>query len=222
MNDTQERKLDKFKREQVFYADSAADFASATAGAMMDKAALIAEIERLAAEQISGFDDKRQAFDRLENARDNVEEDLEQINFAARAADDELENLAAKFRLPYRFTDETLMATARSFQTDASPHRAAFVELGLPDDFLVDLANDIAAFETAANASDSALEEHAQATGALNDSFRRGMEQSKKQDAVVRIKYRNAPGKLAAWTVASHLERAPKGTGGTPTPTPTV
>jgi hypothetical protein len=51
---------------------------------------------------------------------------------------------------------------------------------------------------------------HAEATGGLNASFRKAMALSSKRDKRVRMKYRDNPAKLAAWTVASHLERTPK------------
>lgn len=47
-------------------------------------------------------------------------------------------------------------------------------------------------------------------TGGLFDAAHRGMANGRKLNAIVRVKYDNDPQKLAAWTVASHLEKAPK------------
>lgn len=212
MNDSQQRKMDKFLREDVFMKDNAADFPADSPG---DKTAnvfadLITEIQTLAANQISGFDDKRQAFDNVEDARDNLIEDLEQINLAAKAFADEVNGIENKFRMPRKPTNQTLLATARSFAADAVEHQAKFIEYGLPVDFLADLQADIAAFETASASADSAEESHAEATGGLADAFRRGTALSKKLAAIVKIKYRDNAGKLASFVVASHLERAPQ------------
>jgi hypothetical protein len=80
-------------------------------------------------------------------------------------------------------------------------------------------------FFSAARADwESAMEGHAEAAGAIDALFRDMMAQSRKRSAIVKIKYRDNPGKLAAWTVASHLESAPKRNSGegdsTPPPNP--
>lgn len=222
MTDNQERKDDKFKRENVFMSDNAADFPLNSPGDKIAKqqTTLIAEIQTLAAEQISGYDDKAQAFANLEAARDNVDEDLEQINLAAIALADDIPGIDSKFRLPRKPSDETLLATARSFHADAAPHAEKFVECGLDAVFLADLQADIDAFEQAAAAADSAAAGHAGATSMLADAFKRGMVMSRKLNSIVKIKYRDNAGKLGAWTVASHLERAPKKPKGDPKPPP--
>lgn len=222
MNDNQERKLDKFQRESAFMTDHAADFPKDSPGEKTAKqlADLISEIQTRAAAQISGFDDKAQAFALAKAARKNLVDDLKQMNLAAKAVAGEIAGIENKFRLPRRTTNATLSATARSFHADAAPHEAKFIEYGLPADFLADLQADIDAFEQAAATADSAGESHAEATGALAAAFKSGMALTRKLEAIVKIKYRDNAGKLAAWTVASHLERAPKPPKVEPQPTP--
>ena len=48
------------------------------------------------------------------------------------------------------------------------------------------------------------------ATGGLKDAAKRGMKNGDKLNNIVRIKYKDDPQQLAAWTVASHLEKPPK------------
>lgn len=212
MNDSQTRKFDKFQRESVFMSDNAAGFPANTPGNKKAKelAALITEIQTLDATQTSGFDDKRQSHAVKDTAEDNLREDLEMINFAAKAFADEVPGAEEKFRLPRSQNEQVLLAKARSFLADAEPLEAKFIECGLPADFLADLQADITAFEQAAAAADSAGEAHSAATGALADAFKRGMSLSGKLGSIVKIKYRDNAGKLAAWTTASHLERAPE------------
>ena len=45
---------------------------------------------------------------------------------------------------------------------------------------------------------------------ALDALFRDMMALSRKLSAIIKLKFRDNSGKLAAWTVASHLERPPK------------
>lgn len=212
MNDSQQRKINKYQREDVFMKDNASDFPADSPGDLTAKALanIINEIQTLAAEQVSGFDDKRQAFDNLEDARDDLFDDLRLINLAAKALANEINGIEEKFRMPRKPTDGILLATARSFAADAVQYRNQFIEYGLEADFLTDLQDDIVAFESAADAADSAEESHAEATGALYEAFRQAKVKSEKLGAIVKIKYRNDAGKLAAYVVASHLERAPK------------
>lgn len=220
MTDNQERKLDKFGRVSVFMSDNTTDFPLNSPGDRTRKelGALVSEIQALAAEQISGMDDKAQAFANLERDRDALDDDLEKINLAARAMADEAAGIENKFRLPRKPSDATLLATARSFLADAVPHEAMFVEYGLAADFLADLQADINAFEQSSAAADSATEAHSGATGALAAAFRQGIKLSGKLNSIVKIKYRDNAGKLASWTVASHLERAAR----KPKPAPTT
>jgi hypothetical protein len=212
MNDSQTRKFDKFQRESVFMSDNAADFPLNTPGNKKAKelATLIIEIQTLDAAQTSGFDDKRQSHAVKDTAEDNLREDLEMINFAARAFADEVPGAEEKFRLPRSQNEQVLLAKARSFLADAAPLEAQFIECGLPADFLGDLQADITAFEQADASADSAAESHSAATGALADAFKRGMALTGKLESIVKIKYRDNAGKLAAFVVASHLERAPQ------------
>ena len=66
------------------------------------------------------------------------------------------------------------------------------------------------AFQTARDQADSAGEDYGEAVGALDALFRELMEHSRQRAALVKLKYRNNPGKLAAWAIASHLEQPPK------------
>ena len=60
------------------------------------------------------------------------------------------------------------------------------------------------------------MPEERELTSKLTDWIVQGMRAHRILDGIVRIKYANNVGKLAAWTTASHIERAPKPA--TPTP----
>lgn len=220
MKDVIRRKLDKFEREEAFMADNAVDFAAGTPGAAASAAlsAVIAEIQGLAAEQVSGGSTAAQAFGNQEDALDNLIAFIKKMNLAARAFDDEIPGSREQFRMPRNRSQQNVLATARAFHTDSEPLEAKFVEYGLKSTFRVGLLTAIDAVDAAAQSADLNIEQRAAATGGLFDAARRGMNLSRKLNSIVRIKYADNPAKLAAWTVASHLERAPQKK---PSPAPT-
>lgn len=95
------------------------------------------------------------------------------------------------------------------------------MEYGLRPTFRNELNAAIAAADAAADSAVSHVGQRAAATGGLFDAARRGMSLSRKLNSIVQIRYADDPAKLAAWTVASHLERLPRRAAATnPTPTP--
>lgn len=222
MEDSIKRKLDKFEREKMFMADNATDFPSGETGAVTAAAlsAVIAEIHILAARQVSGASTSAMAFGNQEDALDDLIASIRKMNLAARGFDDEIPGSRDQFRMPRNRSLQNILATARAFHADATPISAKFEEYGLRGTFLDDLQAAIVAVETAAQSADSNVGQRAAATGGLFDAARRGLFLSRKLNSIVRIKYADNPAKLSAWTVASHLERAPTRTAANPTSTP--
>lgn len=212
MHDAHRRRMDKFDREDVFMTENAADFPAGSPGAVVTGQikANTAQILTADAEQTSGFDDKNQALAVKGDDRDVLIDNLESIVLAAKGIGDEIPGIAEKYRMPEARSDQNLIAKANSFYADSEADEAKFIEFGLEEDFRAELKTAREEFETSADAADAALEEHSEATGTLDTLFRETMILSRKREAIVKIKYRNNPGKLAAWTVASHLERPPK------------
>lgn len=212
MNDAQRRKIDKVDREEVFFTENAADFSG---NALVDKYTPLINTEKAKilafdALQTSGYDDRRQAQEIYENRRDELIDIIDQYVLAADIVDDEIEGTAAKFRKPYPRTDQNLIAKATSFAADALPIRAELIEAGLPAELFTEITAVRDAFQQAALVHDAAEEKHAEGTGGMSASFRLIMDYSRKRAKAVKMKYRNNPAKMASWTVASHLDRAPK------------
>jgi len=211
MRDSIRRKLDKGEREQAFMADNAADFPSGPgATSAVLHTAIIDEMNTLAAQQISGFAGKQAEVDIKGNALDAMKEIIDQMNRAANAFTDEIPGSDMKFRKPRNRSQQNIRATALAFLTDGSPIKAKFIEYGLADTFIDDLQAAIDAYDAAVNAEDTSESHQAAATGGMADAAKRLFANGKKLDSIVRIKYANNPQKLAAWTVASHLEKAPQ------------
>lgn len=212
MNDNVRRKLEKFEREQQFMNDNLADFAGGVGeAATIEQAAIIDEMHTLSGEQASGESSKAQETANQEDLLDQLTGFLKQMNLAANAFDMDVPGSDTKFRMPRNRAQHALLATARAFHTDSAPPlEQKFKDYGLAGTFRADLQQLIDNIEAASDAQDAGIEKRAAATGGLTDAARRGMKVSRRLNSIVRIKYANNSKKLAAWTVASHLERAPE------------
>lgn len=212
MEDVIRRKLDKFDRQKAFFTEYAADFPAGTPGANVAavNAAIVAEMNELAGDQFSGDGSMRQATSDKDELLDDLSILLRNINRAANAFEDEIPGTDQMFRLPRNRSEDNLLATARSFHEDATPFKDQFIEYGLEADFLEELEEFVTDIEAANLRGDTSGEQRAGSTGGLTDAAKRGMANSRRADSLVRIKFARNPQALAAWTVASHLERAPK------------
>lgn len=192
--------------------DNAADFPVGSKGKECAdvEAAIIEEMRARAGEQLSGTGAARQSTSDKADDLDDLSELIRHINLAANAFESPEPGSDKMFRLPRNRSQQNLLATARAFHADATPMAATFVEYGLPANFLETLQALIDEIDAAGFAAASGTEQQAGATAGLMDAARRGTDNSRRLDAIVRIKYNADPQKLAAWTVASHLERAPK------------
>jgi len=143
-------------------------------------------------------------------ARAALREDLKFINRTARAMAVEITGLDDKFRIPPHKSDAELAAAARAFVIDATPLKADFVRYGLPNDFLEDLNDDIAAFEQATAVRNQSVENQTASTAAIDAAIERGMKALKQLDAIMRNVLRDDIAMLTAWMTASHVERVPR------------
>lgn len=221
MQDGTRRKLEKFEREDAFMKDNAADFPGGSPGATAaaTHVDIIDEIRDMAADQVSEGGELSQSFGNKEDSLDRIVATIRNMNRAANAFEDEVPGSNLLFRMPRNQSQQNLLATARAFHQDSvAPLEAKFIAYGLAPTFRADLQAEIDSFDAAGTAADTSEAQKAAATQGLIDAARRGMKNSAKLNAIVRIKYENDSKKLAAWTVASHLEKAPATKKTTPTP----
>lgn len=218
MNDSQRKKTDKLDREDAFMIDNTADFPAPTKAAAQTTEINAERTKVLAfdAKQTSGFDDKRQAQAIYDDNRDELIDLIDKHVLAGKIVDDDIPGTAEKYKKAYPRTDQNLIAKATSFHTDGEAIKEALAEAGFTTEDRARLITVRDAFQQAALARDTSEEHHAEASGGMNASFKKMMDLSRRRDKNVRMKYRDNPAKLAAWTVASHLDRAPK-----PKPAPT-
>jgi hypothetical protein len=115
--------------------------------------------------------------------------------------------IAGKFLMPHSNGDQSLLNSARAFQTDAAAFSAALIGLGLPADFITHLGADITAFETAVTAKGAAQSTQGGATGGIADAAHQAAIALHILDTVVKNTYKANPQKLAEWAIASHVEK---------------
>lgn len=210
MNDLERNYYNAFVRVRDFGAENAADFPVNSAGGNGFAAvgAAVDEMEQSGATQASGAGGQMTAQKGVVIAE--VREDLRAINRTARALAVDDHSIGELFRMPYGNNEQTLLAAARAFLTNATPVKAQFIEYGLPDDFLEDLQADITAFEQAVSGKSAATGEKISATATIGNAVDKGLNALRRLRAIVPNRYRDNPAKLAAWTSTSHVERTAK------------
>lgn len=210
MEMSQQRRLNKFEAELVFIRDNAADFPPTSPGGAAAEGLrqAVALIHSLAGDQASSA--ARRGFAVKDELLQDLIELLRKMNRAAKALADDVDGIEDLFRLPRRRSDEIWMATARAFYNDSAAFDAEFQEYDLPQTFRADILSLITKIEAAQSGADSAREQTGGATGGLVAAVRDAGRFSRKLNAIVRNKFFNDPRRLAAWTIASHTERAPK------------
>ena len=130
----------------------------------------------------------------------------------------QFDGISDKFRFRRNSSDASLLAKGRAFHSESGPYEANFIDYDMPADFRTVLNTTCDAFEASFSSTASATAEHVAATAEVISNNRQGMIIVRTLDGVLKNKYANNPGKLAAWISASHVEKAPKTKPKPPTP----
>lgn len=210
MNDQVRNYYNTFVRVRDFGAENAADFPAGSAGAVNFAAiaAAVDEIEASGATQASGA--TRESTVNKSVALAELLADIRAVNRTARAIAVDNPAVGELFRMPRGSSEQNLLAAARAFVTDAAPLESQFTNYGLPTDFLADLQADIASVEQSVTGKSAAIDNRVGATASIGATVEAALNALRRLRAIVANKYRDDPKKLAAWTSASHVERAPK------------
>ena len=220
MDDESRNYYNTFVRVRDFGDENVADFKAGTEGAnnFGITAAQVKILEQSGAKQISGVSVQTTRHKSITIAE--IRADIRTINKTARSLAVDNPAIADLFRMPAGNNEQTLLAAARAFLTNATPLEAQFIAFDMPVDFLTDLQNDIAEFEQSLTEQSSAIDGRVSATAAIGNAVKTGLDALRRLRAIVTNKYRDNPAKLAAWTSASHVTRPPKKKKEKKTPTP--
>ena len=115
-----------------------------------------------------------------------------------------------QFRMPRTKTYQDLLNRAQAFLEAVGPIKSAFVERDLPVDFDEQLAGLIAEFTTATQLKASGLADQVQGTAGVRAATLNGVDIVRELGAILKVRYENDPGLMAAWKSASHIERPPR------------
>jgi hypothetical protein len=114
------------------------------------------------------------------------------------------------FPHPSGEADNELIAETRAVAAKAIENQADFTERGLTAEYLSSGAALVDAFEATLDATNTALSHRGAAVGGKKSAYREADEFFDELDIFIRNHYHDQPAKLAAWKIASHVERAPK------------
>jgi len=221
MDDRQRRKLDTLSRLDDFGLAHASDFAPNSVGKQLftEISILADRLAGFATSQVSGRALAQHGTTTRTDAREDLRMDLEAMYRTARALANENPGIEAKFRFPFRASDQELLAAARSIAENAVPFSAQFIAFELPATFLEDLNEDILTLETAISTQATGRSKSAAARAEMNEGLEAADIARRKLNAIVKNKYANDPGVLAEWVSASHTVRAPRYAQPPPVPT---
>jgi hypothetical protein len=211
MNDSQVRVLDASQRVRAVAAARSTDFPAASRQAelvsLLDTA--IKQVEELAAKQISAILDGQKSVEQKKAAIKSLLALLRAINQTARSINEQFPGLADQFKMP-RDIEQDILNRARAFITNATPIATEFTTRCLPATFPADLQAAIEAVEAAGTHKANALAAQTAATAGLAAAIKRLLSIQRELNAIMRNLYSQDPASLAAWTTASHIQRAPK------------
>lgn len=220
MNDNDRRRLEMFERVNKFGVDNAADFPNGTIANTLFKSlvTITAQVHADSGGQQSGFSEAAQQYEIKETAREDLRDAMSQITRTARSMEYAFDGIWNKFKWDRSMNDENLLAKARAFVIEATPYQADFVAYGMPATFITDLTALADALEASFTSAAGAVAEHVAATAAAAANVSAGMDIVRQLTGIVKNKYVNNPGLLAAWVSASHVEKPPKKKPEPPTP----
>jgi hypothetical protein len=210
MNDSDRRRYEMQLRVNQFGIDNAADFTGIAAAKLTQLGTLIDTVQTKSAAQQLGFGESAQQFEVKNTARENLRDEMSDISRTAKSMEYAFDGISSQFQFQRNMNDADMLAKARAFYTESLTYNADFISYGLPSTFRADLNSAADAFEASFSSTATATAEHVAATAEISSKIREGMIIVRILDGIVKNKYANDPGKLAAWLSASHVEKAPK------------
>lgn len=213
MNDEQRRRYDRLLRARDYGLSHAADFPAASKGgaSIASLGQIINSINDLDASRSTARRYAKQGTDAKKLAVENLRNSLKAISRTAATMALDSPELKDKFRAPAaKLNRQDLIALARSFHTEATPIKAKFIEYEMDANFLVDLDNQIKAFDEADTQQNSHINRSSENRAALDNQLASGEAELSRLDTSVRNKFAADTAALAAWDSARRIERAPQ------------
>lgn len=143
-------------------------------------------------------------------ARQNIRDYLSTLGQTARSVARKTPGFDKNYPPPSGMDDTELLNEARAVAPKALADQAIFIGRGLTLAFLTSIDEYIADFDASQDVSNVADGSRGAAVGEKNDAYEKGLDDVDVINDFIRNFYRNQPAKLAAWKIASHVERSAK------------
>ena len=141
---------------------------------------------------------------------DELRADMRAVNQMAKGLPKaEFPGVRELFLMPRSGSYEALIARANAFLDKIGPIKSVFVDRGLPADFDEQLADKLAAVDTASGTRDSARSQRVGGTAGLDAKADDALAVVREMDPILSFQYRNDPALLASWKSACHVDRDP-------------
>jgi hypothetical protein len=213
MNDRQRRRLERLTRSRDLALTRSDSFPANGVGgkALANLDAKIEEIENLEAARATSERNAKHGTTSRSDTRATLRERLAAISVTAETIALDFSDFKDKFRRPGgKLNDQTLLGLARSFHTEATLHKARFIEYDMPADFLETLNALIEDFEQAINQQNVGKGGRRAGIVAIDTTLVAAEQDLERLDTAFRNKFAGDAATLAAWESARRLQSAPK------------
>lgn len=161
-------------------------------------------------ERASSIGKSKQGTAGRQDTRETLQDMVDAVEETAEAASLDHPELKGVFEIPRGdSTDQTLIATARSFAEKGVAHTAILVEYSLPPTFVTDLGSTADKLETFISLQNEGVGARVNTNAAAKEHMRILNEALERLNVIFHNKYRDDPAVLAEWDSAFHLEAAP-------------
>ena len=148
-------------------------------------------------------------------ARQNIRDYLSTLAKTARSLSRKTPGFDQNYPPPSGMDDAELLNEARAVGPKALADQAAFIGRGLTLEFIQSIDDFIPDFEAAQDVTNVATGSRGASVAEKNAAYEQGLEDVDVLNNFIRNFYRGQPAKVAAWEIASHIERSPKRKRGT-------
>ena len=197
----------RLKRILVFGTDNPTAFPATGAmrNALARMASLDGELDALAPSQETAFSQSKGATVTLHGLLEAVHADLVSLSQISQAVEDDNPALRDLFRLPAVNRQQNWIDMADAVPEKLTPHLALFQDYGLEQDFLPDLAADVAAYKAAFGGRSGQRQSRSGDTHDIEAKIVEGKRLVKKLEVFAGRRFASDPALMGRWMEASTL-----------------
>lgn len=159
----------------------------------------------------TGFQDESESGTAVrEVARHNIEDYLATLSRTARSLAKKIPGFDKNYPAVSRLDDTELLNVARAVAARAIIDQTIFAGRALTLDFLESINDFIEDFDASQDTTNVADGSRGASVSEKNTAYEKGLDDVDVLNDFIRNFYRDQPAKLAAWKIASHIERSAK------------